>query len=91
MEMYHVTDAGNVAQIMEEGLQPGADDKLYLTETAEDARFLGEVYPTITDPVVLEATVRECHVEEGPGDAGDVHEYVKHGPVYRKDLEVVDE
>lgn len=88
--MYHVTDADNVGSIMEDGLQPSYDG-LYLTESEADARFLGDAYPTITDPVVLSVSVMECNVREGPGDAGDVDEYVKNGPVMPVDIEVVDQ
>lgn len=86
--MFHVTDESNVDNILEDGLQPGADDMIYFTDNAEDAEFLGEAYPTIEEPVVLEAEVMECHIEEGPGDAGDVDEFVKHGAVMPVDLEV---
>lgn len=86
--MFHVTDESNVGSIMEDGLQPGADDEIYFTDNSEDAEFLGEVYPTIEEPVVLEAEVMGCHIREGPGDAGDVDEYVKDGAVMPVDLEV---
>ena len=86
--MFHVTDETNVDSIMEEGLQPGADDEIYFTDNAEGAEFLGEVYPTIEEPVVLKAEVMECHIREGPGDAGNVDEFVKDGAVMPVDLEV---
>lgn len=88
--MFHVTDESNLDNIMEEGLQPGADDNVYLAETVEDAEFLGDVYPHIEEPVVLEAEVMECNVREGPGDAGEVDEYVKGGAIMPVDLEVCD-
>lgn len=90
LAMYHVTDASNVDQIMEEGLQPDHNGEIFLTETIEDAEFLGEAYHTIEEPVVLEATVMESSIREGPGDAGDVDEYVKSGPIMPVDLGVVD-
>jgi len=86
--MFHVTDKTNVNSIMEEGLQPGADDKIYFADNAEDAELLGDAYPTIEEPIVLRAEVMECHIREGPGDAGNVDEYVKDGAVMPVDLEV---
>lgn len=86
--MFHVTDESNVDSIMAEGLQPGADGQIYLTETEGDAEFLGEVYDTMDNPTVLEVSVMACHIREGPGDAGDVDEYVKDGAVMPVDLEV---
>jgi len=86
--MFHVTDETNIDSIMEEGLQPGVDGEIYFTDNVEDAEFLGEVYPTIEEPVVLEAEVMECHIREGPGDAGDVDEFVKSSAVMPVDLEV---
>ena len=86
--MFHVTDGSNVDSIMAEGLQPGAHGQIYLTDNKEDAEFLGEVYPTIEEPVVLKAEVMECNIHEGPGDAGEVTEYVKNAAVMPVDLEV---
>lgn len=87
--MFHVTDESNVDSILEEGLQPGADGEIYFTDNSEDAEFLGDVYSTIEEPVVLEAEVMECHIRGGPGDAVDVDEYVKDDAVMPVDLEVV--
>jgi len=70
--MYHVTDASNVDEIMENGLQLGADDMIYFTETVEDAEFLGEAYPLIEDPVVIAAEVLDEHIRSDGGRMTDV-------------------
>jgi len=88
--MYHVTDESNVDSIMTEGIQPGPQGEIYLTDSANDARMLGDVYPSIEDPVVLAADVMECNIHEGPGDAGDIAEFVKRGPIMPVDVEVQD-
>jgi RNA:NAD 2'-phosphotransferase (TPT1/KptA family) len=86
--MFHVTDESNVESILEDGLQPSGDGNVYFTDNAEDAEFLGEAYATIDDPVVLEAEIMEKEIYEGPGDAGDIDEYVKFGKVWPVDLKV---
>jgi len=52
--------------------------------------MLGDVYPSIEDPVVLATDVMECNIHEGPGDAGEVAEFVKRGAIMPVDVEVED-
>lgn len=90
--MFHATDASNVDSIKREGLKAGdLRNWVFLTDTAADAEFLGDVYDTIDDAVVFRVEVQDWKVEDDPEPSGDVETFVHRGDIRPDQLEVVDD
>lgn len=90
--LYHVTDVANVDSIRENGLQPNPADSdrlVFLTSTVGEAAHIGEIYPTIDEPVVFEAEVMEHKVMDDPEPHGDLDSFAHRGEIPAHDVEVV--
>lgn len=90
--LYHVTDESNVESILEEGLLPNPADNrrlVFLTSSVDEAEYIGEIYDTIDDPVVLEAEVMEHKIMDDPEPHGDLDSYAHRGEIPSHDVQVV--
>jgi len=91
--LYHVTDASNADSIKSErllsddrGMNPGL---VFLTDSVEEALHIGEIYPTIDDPVVFKAEVREYNLKDDPDPHGDLNSFAHTGDIPSHDVEQV--
>jgi RNA:NAD 2'-phosphotransferase (TPT1/KptA family) len=89
--LYHATDAAKKDSIQVEGLRAGMKNLVFLTTTAEEAEYIGDIYDTIDDTVIFEVEVMEHNLREDPEPHGDLDSYAHHGDIPAHDVEVVRE
>lgn len=90
--LYHVTDAANVDSILDDGLLPSFADSqelVFLTTSVEEAEYIGEIYDTIDEPVVLEVEVMSHKLRDDPEPHGELDSIAHSGAIPAYDVAVV--
>jgi len=87
--LYHATDASNVDSIKADGLHSDNRDLTFFTDSVEEAKRIGEIYPTIDDTAVFAAEVQERNLTDDPDPHGDLTSFAHRGAVPSHNLERV--